>query len=201
MFYFKMQNNDIVRLSIPENIYEPREDSLLLAAELEKILEKEKIKSVLEIGCGSGLLSIIAAKSGCDVVAADINTAAVECAERNAELNSVKIKTVRANLFDNLEGKFDLIVFNPPYLPEEQTEESRVWAGGKNLEVIAEFIKEAKRYLKYGGRVLVVISSLSNPEGVLKEFTDNDFGAKIIAEQKIHWEKLFVVCAKPAKNI
>lgn len=196
MFYYKLQNNETIRLNIPENIYEPREDSLLLAAALEKILESKNTKSVLEIGCGSGLLSIIAAKRGCDVLAADINPAAVECAKRNAELNNVKIKSALSNLFENVEGIFNLVIFNPPYLPEEQTEDSRTWAGGKNLEIITRFIKEAKRHLEINAKLLIVISSLSNPEAVLNQFSDNGFKAEITAEQKIPWEKLFVICAK-----
>jgi len=200
MFYYKMQTGEIVPLSISESVYEPREDSLLVATELEKTLENKNVRSVLEIGCGSGLLSIIAAKRGCDVTAADINPAAVECAKRNAELNNAKIKIMQSDLFDNLEGKFDLIFFNPPYLPEEQTEESRTWAGGKNLEVITRFIKEAKQHLESDAKLLIVISSLSNPENILKEFADNGFVAEIKAEQKIPWEKLFVISAG-AKNL
>lgn len=196
MFYYKLRSNEIIKLDIAVGIYEPREDSVLIAKVLEEELKKEKIKSVLEIGCGSGFLSIIAAKNGCDVVAADIDSNTVVCAKQNAELNNVKVKTVRSNLFDNLEGKFDLIVFNPPYLPEEQTENSRAWAGGKNLEIITRFIKEAKRHLESDAKILVVISSLSNPENILKEFSDGCFGAKIVAEQKIPWEKLFVISAK-----
>ncbi len=196
MFYFKMQNNEILKLKVRESVYEPREDSFLIAKVLEEELNGQKIKSVLEIGCGSGLLSIIAAKRGCDVLAADINPAAVECMKQNAELNKIKIKTVLSNLFENVEGKFNLVIFNPPYLPEEQTENSRTWAGGRNLEIITRFIKEVKNYLADNGKILIVISSLSNPEAVLNHFSDNGFKAEIISEQKIPWEKLLVICAR-----
>lgn len=206
MFHYKLQNSEVIKLNVPESVYEPREDSLLIAKVLEEELKgdktkNEKINSVLEIGCGSGLLSIIAAKRGCDILAADIDSTAVRCAKRNAELNNTKIKAVQSNLFNDIEGKFGLIVFNPPYLPEEQTEDSRAWAGGKNLEVITRFIKEARQHLADNGKILTVVSSLSNPENVLEEFADNGFDAEIIAERKIPWEKLFVVCAKPAKNL
>lgn len=198
-----------IELEIPESVYEPREDSLLLAKALEEKLKGGKIKTVLEsskelvqqpkvleIGCGSGLLSIIAAKRGCEVLAADIDSAAVECTKRNAELNGVRIEAVQSDLFHNVIGKFGLIIFNPPYLPEEQNKENRAWAGGKNLEIISEFIKQVKNYLADNGKILVVISSFSNPEAVLNRFSDNGFKAKIVAEQKIPWEKLFVICAK-----
>lgn len=215
MFHYRMRNNETVSLNVPETVYEPREDSILLAAALERMMEDKNIKAVLEsnklrpssknkfmlkvleIGCGSGLLSIIAAKNGCEVLAADIDSAAVECAKRNTELNEVKIKPIQSDLFQNIPiKKFDLIVFNPPYLPEEQTEESRAWAGGEKMEIITRFIKEAKQYLEKGGKILIVISSLSKPESILKEFSKNGFVAEIIAEQKIPWEKLFVICAK-----
>jgi len=198
MFYCKMRNNEIISLNIPYGIYEPREDSLLLAKVLEEEFESgeaknENKKTVLEIGCGSGLLSIISAKRGCDVLAADINPAAVACAKRNAELNGASFETIQSDLFQHINGKFDLIIFNPPYLPEEQTEGNRAWAGGKNLEVITEFIKSARRHLNNDGKLLVLISSLTKPENIMGKFADNDFDAKIIAERKIPWEKLSVV--------
>jgi release factor glutamine methyltransferase len=196
MFYYKMRDGGIISLEVSESVYEPREDSLLIAKALEDLLEDEKIKSVLEIGCGPGLLAIIAAKRGCNVLAADVNPAAVECTERNAGLNNVEIKVAQSDLFQCINGEFDLIVFNPPYLPEEQIEDSRTWAGGKNLEIISRFIKAAGAHLELNGEVLVVISSLSNPENILKEFSDCGFDAKIEAEQKIPWEKLLVICAK-----
>ncbi len=201
MFHYKLQTGETINLNVPDGIYEPREDSLLIAKVLEEELESdkeksEKIKTILEIGCGSGLLSIIAAKRGCYVLAADINPAAVECAKRNAELNGAKMETAQSDLFERISGKFDLIVFNPPYLPEEQDEKSRAWAGGKSLEVITRFTEGVKEHLEKDGKILIVISSLSNPESILKEFSDSGFDAKIAAERKVPWEKLFVISAK-----
>ncbi len=193
-----------IELGFPESVYEPREDSLLIAKVLEEKLEgwkaeNGKAKFILEIGCGSGLLSIIAAKSGCEVVASDINSDAVACARKNSELNETTIKIVQSNLFDNISGKFDMIIFNPPYLPEEQNRENKSWAGGNNLEIIKQFIRGAKTHLNADGKILIVISSLSKPEKIIKQLSNSGFNAEIIAEQKIPWEKLFVIRASERK--
>jgi len=181
-------------LEIPKGVYEPREDSFLLA----QVLEKENLvgKKVLDLGTGSGLLAIIAAKSGCEVFAADIVPETLECARKNAISNNAKINFILSDLFENIPEKFDLIVFNPPYLPEQISADSRVWAAGKNLELIMRAVGEAKSHLKDGGKLFMVLSSLSNENKIMKKLAEVGLKAKISAEQKIPWEKLFVIQAQ-----
>lgn len=101
---------------VPSEVYTPAEDTYLLADNLE-VKEGEK---VLELGTGCGLISILAAKMGGEVVSTDITSQALECARKNARSANVEesIDFRRGDLFEPVEGeRFDFIVFNPPYLP------------------------------------------------------------------------------------
>src|SRR3989338_1117492 len=109
-----------VELDVPERVYYPREDSELLAKVIDSL--DLKGKAVLETGCGSGFLSILMAKKCADVTAVDINTEAVEITGKNAAANGAKINTFISDLFSAVGGTFDIIVFNPPYLPVEEGE-------------------------------------------------------------------------------
>ena len=182
-------------LEIPASVYEPREDSFLLA----EVLEKENLagKKVLDLGTGSGLLAILAARGGAEVFAADIDEKTLECAKQNAKANGAKINFVLSDLFQNLKKeKFDFIIFNAPYLPEKQTEFSRAWAAGENSELILRFISEAKNFLNPAGKILLLISSLAGIEKTRKKFGREGFSASIIKEKKIPWETLFAVEAR-----
>jgi len=192
----KFYYNDII-IEVPEEVYYPREDTLLLA----KILEKEEIKGkkCLEMCCGSGFLSVLMAKRGGKVVAADINEKAVEATRNNAEKNSVKVDAVVSDMFENIKEKFDLIVFNPPYLPDvdfnlkRELNIERQWSGGKTgREVIKKFVKDAKKFLNKNGKIIMIISSLTGENETKELLKKNKFNVKEIAREKIPWEELIV---------
>lgn len=129
-------NKETLNLDIPKTVYRPREDSYLMAdAMLELNL---KGKSVLDIGTGSGYLAIIAANRVREIIGVDLNPRAVSVARKNAiKNNRENIDFKKSDLFSCLAKKFDLILFNPPYLPdEEQPNQSdlkqKAWNGGKN---------------------------------------------------------------------
>ena len=176
-----------------EGVYEPREDSFLLA----EVVEREAFGDVLDMGTGSGIQALVAAKNAKRVVGVDVNGKAVEVARKNAERNHINnVEFFRSDLFENVSGKFDLIIFNPPYLPEEvgMYEGSEQWAGGKSgREVIERFANKVKNYLKDGGKILIVISSLTGLEEVKKIFAERGFSVKVVREQKIPWETLYVL--------
>jgi len=92
-------------------------------------------KSLLELGCGTGLISIIAAKSGAHVVASDLSLLAVENTKRNASQNRVSINIIHSDLFDAIEKMtFDWIIINPPYYARNaKNEEELAWNCGINF--------------------------------------------------------------------
>ncbi len=162
-------------------IYQPAEDSYLLQKQV-KIYAKKGMK-VLDMGTGSGIQAITAKEQGADVLAVDINK---EC------LNLKNIKTLRSNLFEKVKGKFDLIIFNPPYLPEDkrEPEDSKLatTGGKKGNEIIIKFLKQAKNHLEENGKILLLFSSLTpNMKIILKGFK-----TKKLSEEKIPYETLYV---------
>jgi release factor glutamine methyltransferase len=140
------------------------------------------------------------------VVSADINPYAVECTAFNAKLNHIANK-VDARLSDLFEAfpmneKFDIIIFNPPYLPMDVRMRStewveKAWFGGvTGRTVIDTFLQSVDDYLANEGRVLFIQSSLSKPEESLKKLDEMEYEAEIIAEKALFFEKLVVIRAK-----
>jgi len=186
-----------------EDVYEPAEDTFLVANSLAQTVRNSD--TLLDIGTGCGILAIIAAKKAKKVIATDVNPRAVECARLNAKINGVspKIDVRLGDLFQPIlkTEKFDVIVFNAPYLPsslcEQKTWIGRSWAGGPTgRQLIDQFITEAPHYLKRNGKIFLVQSSLANIEETLKKFRDAGLEAQVIAEKKVFFETIVVIQAK-----
>ncbi len=183
-----------MQLEVPEGVYYPREDSLLLAKALEKL--KLKGKSALEIGCGCGFLSMLLAKRKADVTAVDMNPEAVEITKLNAHANKTHVHAFKSDLFSDVSGKFDLIIFNPPYLPVEEGEKDVTYSGGASgLETIGKFIGQVKKHLNPGGGVLILISSLTGEQEVTGLFKEQGMKAAAVEREKIPWEELIILGA------
>ena len=118
-----------------EEVYEPAEDTFLIADKFDRAISEGD--TVLDMGTGCGILAVIASKKARRVVATDLNPNAVECAKHNAKVNRAasKIEVRLGDLFGPIlkTEKFDVILFNAPYLPskpeEEKTWTDRAWAG------------------------------------------------------------------------
>lgn len=168
-------------------IYEPSEDSYLFEEFLKKYLSKNKISSYLDMGTGSGILSI-AASNYLDkkkILAADINPDAVKL------VKSKGIKSIKSNLFEKIPEKFDLITFNAPYLPLDlrEPEDSRLaTTGGRNGDEISlEFLKQAKLHLTKNGKIFLLISSLTPIKNIEK------FNPKIVKKERVFTEDLIIL--------
>ncbi len=172
---------------IPEDVYEPSEDSYMFAENL-SVNEGDY---VLDLGTGCGVLAIIAAEKAKNVVAVDLNPIAVRCARENAKRNHLadKISFLEADLFSPFKetAQFDLILFNAPYLPVERSEDSLLdlaWAGGKKgRKVIDRFISAAPGHLKQTGRLLLLQSTLSNVSKTFHLLEEKDLKPSILAER------------------
>ncbi|MDI6643828.1 MAG: class I SAM-dependent methyltransferase [Methanobacteriaceae archaeon] len=186
-----------LKIKTCNNVYIPAEDTFLLADNL-IIRTGDK---VLEIGTGTGLVAIYASKIAKDVVATDINPWAVKCAKDNVELNQIHNVKVRCgNLFFPLKNqKFDLILFNTPYLPTEEYEKidddlNAAWDGGADgRKIIDLFLENVKDHLKEDGRVQLVQSSLSNVEKTVNKLEDKGFETVITASKKLFFEEIIVI--------
>jgi len=172
-------------LEVCENVYEPSEDSFMFA-------ERLRVKTgarVLDIGTGTGILGIIAAKQAREVLSVDLNPFAIRCSKRNAHTNHTdcNMSFVQGDLFTPLAetARFDLILFNAPYLPSEPGEDeswlARAWAGGTSgRQVIDRFISQAPVYLEQSGEILLMQSNLANIEETMLKFEAVGMKVKIL---------------------
>jgi len=193
---------DNLTFQVYKDVYEPAEDTFLIADNLAQIVKEGD--AVLDIGTGCGILAIIAAKKAKKVIATDVNPQAVECARLNTKTNgfSRKIELRLGDLFQPVRKteNLDVIVFNAPYLPsslsEQETWIGRSWAGGPTgRQLIDRFIKEVPRFLKRNGKILLVQSSLANIDETLEKFLEVGLEAHVIAERKVAFETIVVIQA------
>ncbi|TAN39917.1 MAG: methyltransferase domain-containing protein [Candidatus Methanoperedens sp.] len=181
-------------VNIIENVYEPSEDSFLLAdAVLSEIQESERI---LEVGCGSGLISsVIKANTKASVIGIDINPHAAKCTKENG------IDVIRGDLLSCIKGRFDLIIFNPPYLPTGDGERQKGWlnvaldGGYDGRKVIYRFLEDAGRCLVPGGKILMLVSSLSGIDEIRSQMFYLGYIVEDIRHEKYMYEQLIVLSA------
>ena len=156
-----------------------------------KYVDKYSKGSVLDIGTGSGVLAVEAAKKAKRVVGVDIDEKAVKYCKKNVK--NKKIKFLKSNLFKNVKGRFDLIVFNPPYLPKDKDDKDIAHCGGKHgYEVIEKFLREVDDYLEPDGKILLLFSSLTNKEKVDEFVSESLLGFELLEEKSFFFEKLYV---------
>lgn len=172
-----------------EGVYAPHDDTFLML----QCVEVDKGDKVLEMGCGTGIVAIHCARRGAEVTAVDINPVAVECALRNAELNRVALRTIRSDLFSHVPGRYDLVLFNPPYLPvQEEGGLEAAWSGGRGgLEVVQRFLGEAIYHLRPGGRLLLLVSSRMDETAL--ECMISHFQWRTLGSRRFFFENLRVL--------
>jgi release factor glutamine methyltransferase len=187
-----------VKLGDLDQVYEPGEDSFLLADSA--LIEAEPGMQILEVGTGSGFISAVLLANLKDIrlLATEINPHAACCAKANG------VELIRTDLFRGLkpkipENRFDLILFNPPYLPTSWDEKVPGWlnyafdGGVSGRETLIRFLEEVRDYLKPGGKILVLISSITGFEAVMERMICLGFEVAIIARKKVSFEELLVV--------
>jgi len=172
------------------NQYEPREDSKLL----EKYVRKYAKGNVLDVGTGSGIQAITAAKSEKvkSILATDIQSKIIQYNKKN--IINKKITFIVSDLFSNIKNKkFDTIIFNPPYLPQELKVKDLTLEGGKKgYEVIEKFLNNANNFLKTNGIILIVFSSLTNKSKINDFIKNNLLEFKELENKHIFFEDLYV---------
>ena len=186
-------------INTDDNVYVPAEDSYLLADNL----EIEANQSVLEIGTGSGIVAMYASRLAKSVTATDINFDACELASKNFEANGIEnVEILFGNMFEPVQNrKFDVILFNTPYLPTEEGDViddtiNYAFDGGLNgRKVIDLFLDEVPNHLNDGGIVQMIQSSLSGNEETLQKFDEMGFIAEIKASEHFFFEDITLINA------
>jgi len=178
------------------DIYEPREDSYLLQKYVDKY---SNVESVLDIGTGSGIQAITAAKKAKNVIASDINPKAVKSAKLSASIKKIKnITFLESDLFDKIpKKKFDLIIFNPPYLPKmKKVHDIALFTGKRGSETTQKFLDKASEYLKNDGKILLINSSITNQSKIVEAVENNLFKSEILETKHIFFEDIILFLIK-----
>jgi len=192
------QKNQETRLpnissSMPGNsaqIYQPSEDTRLLLGVAQKELRPGD--RVLEVGTGSGYIAADLAREA-DVVATDINPYAVAAARNEG------VSIIRADLFAGIRGRFDLVIFNPPYLPTHEEERINDWleyaldGGETGREVIKRFAEDVHRVLAPAGRILIIVSSLTGVNEACSLFLKEGYCVEIVSRAPVFGGEELVV--------
>ena len=187
------------KLETSSNVYIPAEDSYMLA---ENLLIEEG-QTVLEIGTGSGIVAMYASKLTDKVTATDINANALLLADKNFKLNGIEnIELLFGNLFEPVKSrKFDVILFNTPYLPTENDDiidDDLNYAfdgGADGRKVIDLFLNEVPNHLNDGGKVQLIQSSLSDNEKTLDMLDKLGFIAEIAISEHFFFEDVVLINA------
>lgn len=184
-----MEYDPDISIMDDDNVYPPSEDSIFLI----ECLNVVPGESILEIGCGSGVVSLHCAKMGAKVTAGDINPVAVELTRKNAKLNDLNINVILTNVYDSISGTFDTIVFNLPYLPvDDDVSLAEAWSGGEDgLGPLPRLLEGTKKHGNDGWRVVVVVSSLMNDEKLRSLLLP--YSVKVLGELPLFFEKLSVL--------
>jgi release factor glutamine methyltransferase len=184
---------------VDDGVYEPADDTFMLCDNL----GINPGEALLEIGTGCGLVAIVAAKAGAQIIATDQSEVAVQNANKNVAFHKCTnlIEIRQGDLFDPIrpDEKFDLLVFNPPYLPgtREDPAFDPAWSGGnKGYEVTERFLEHCKKFLQPNGRLLLVQSSLSDPEHIKQRLEQLFCTVEVKEEKAFFFERLILFEAR-----
>lgn len=199
---FRLERIDGTPLLILPSVFNPK---LLLTGEFfASLLDSSVVAphaSVLDMGTGSGVCAIFAARQAARVTAVDINAAAVRCARSNALLNQLdhKIDVRHGDLFDPVAGEqFDLVLFNPPFLTGiPRNDRDRAW---RSNDVAERFAAGLRQHLKSTGYALILLSTYGEPEAFLSKLRAHGFEVTVHAQQQLVAETIAVFRLEPSQR-
>jgi release factor glutamine methyltransferase len=196
---FRLERVHGVPILVTPSVFNPKvpRTGAFLAAQLDGGLLRGRAE-VLDLGTGSGVCAIFAARHAQRVVAVDINPAAVRCAGINARLNHLehRIEVRHGDLFAPVAGeRFDLIAFNPPFLRGTPlSDRDRAW---RAPDVAERFAAELGNHLKPGGCALLVLSTFGDARAFLEQLRQRGFAISVLAKRRFVNERLAVFRLEP----
>jgi HemK-related putative methylase len=164
---------------------------------------RERSATVLDMGTGSGVCAVIAARHVRNVVAVDINPDAVRCARANVVLNGFedRVAVLAGDLFAPLAGRqFDVVLFNPPFLHgTPRNDADRAW---RSTDVAERFARQLRDHLTPSGFALVLLSTFGGGAAeFLRQFQRHSFELTVAAEREYVNEKVAIFKIAPTQRV
>jgi release factor glutamine methyltransferase len=193
---------DGIKLIIPPEVFHPRFffSTKLLLKYLDRYPLKEK--TFLELGAGSGLIAISAAKKGADVTATDINPIAVQYLKKNCGANNVCMNIIHSDLFQNISVQyFDFIAINPPYYKKQpHSYKDYSWYCGENGEYFQGLFYSIADYMHSDSVVLMILSEGCDVEMIQAIAGKNRFHLHLVCSKQNLLEKNFIFQIKASNT-
>lgn len=158
-------------------------------------------KRLLELGAGSGLISIVAASRGAKVTSTDINTKALSGIQENAVANKLDIEVIESDLFDNIRPEvFDIIIINPPYYPKTpQNEGESAWFCGENFEYFEKLFRQLENQNVNAIHILMVLSEDCDLTRIKQIGSHTDIALDEVSRKEIGGELNFIFRLKKSQ--
>lgn len=164
---------------------------------------KLKNKRILELGAGTGLISLHCAKQGAIVTATDVSRLALQNIKENAELNRLNITIIYSDLFANVSTHdFDMIIINPPYYPKKiETEKDYAWFCGENFEYFQRLFYQIKKQGNIHNEILIILSEDCEIPKIKVIAREHQLELVMLHEKKIfgEWNYIFHLYIAPVQ--
>jgi release factor glutamine methyltransferase len=170
-------------LVVPPEVHPVTDMSHLLGEAV--LAEVQEGEHVLDMGTGSGVNAILAASTGAYVSAVDINPHAVDIARENAERSGLadRIEVHRSDLFSEVVGKFDVIVYNPRVRWFARSNVFESIRSEENYRAVMAFFRNARKYLTRSGRMLIFLGNSGDVEWLRQLAGEGGFRAETAAQE------------------
>jgi release factor glutamine methyltransferase len=143
-------------------------------------------KTLLELGCGSGIISITASQAGAIVTSSDLSGRALENTALNASQNTVTLNLINSDLFDHIIGRYDYIIINPPYYAKHPvTEAELAWHCGENFEYFEKLFRQLPRHVHTSSYVVMVLTRGCDIKTIFNIANRNGITPKLIREKTV----------------
>ncbi|CAM1373106.1 methyltransferase [Tenacibaculum xiamenense] len=150
-------------------------------------------KTVLELGCGSGIISMFSASKNAHVTASDINKIALRNLKLESKKNNLPIQVIYSDLFDNInQSFFDYIIINPPYYPRSpKNTQEKAWFCGKDFEYFEKLFSQLVSRADHKNAYLI-LSEDCDFKAINEIAEKNNLQLKCVLEKKVFFEKNYI---------